>query len=193
MRMTRKRCCFCGRWYVPDRRVGDRQRTCSRRVCRKRRKGRANRKWHKENPGYEKGMRDKRKVWREAHPGYWRRYRSSHPEYVARDNARRERARRGGKCAAKQDEIRAKSLDRLRVLEGWITKSPLESAAKQDKIPPPTPCEEKVFQWMEGVVAYLFWKEGAAKQDAIAFTPGDERDYAYASGQMGRDEATEPG
>lgn len=47
-----KRCEFCGRYFVPDRRVGDRQRACSRQECKKARKQSAQRRWVDANPGY---------------------------------------------------------------------------------------------------------------------------------------------
>lgn len=47
-----KRCEFCGRYFVPDSRVGDRQRACSRQECKSARKQSAQRRWVDANPGY---------------------------------------------------------------------------------------------------------------------------------------------
>ena len=47
-----KRCEFCGRFFVPDRRVGDRQRACSQKECKSARKQSAQRQWVADNPGY---------------------------------------------------------------------------------------------------------------------------------------------
>jgi len=47
-----KRCEFCGRFFVPDRRVGDRQRACSQKECKAARKQSAQRRWVDDNPGY---------------------------------------------------------------------------------------------------------------------------------------------
>lgn len=47
-----KRCICCGRYFTPDKRVGDRQKVCSRETCRGERKKRSQKKWRRENPGY---------------------------------------------------------------------------------------------------------------------------------------------
>lgn len=49
------RCRYCGRFFVPDKRVGARQKACSRTECKKARKKEAQDGWCKENPGYFKG------------------------------------------------------------------------------------------------------------------------------------------
>jgi len=47
-----KQCEFCGKFFVPDPRVGDRQRACSRSPCKKARKQSAQCRWVDGNPGY---------------------------------------------------------------------------------------------------------------------------------------------
>ncbi len=47
-----KRCVYCGRYFTPDRRVGDRQRACQSNACRRERKKRSQKNWCKKNPGY---------------------------------------------------------------------------------------------------------------------------------------------
>jgi hypothetical protein len=56
----KRRCGQCGHWYVPDPRVGRRQRTCGSPACRRRRKQRTQRQWTKRNPEYwaERRLRD---------------------------------------------------------------------------------------------------------------------------------------
>ena len=44
--------CICGRYFTPDRRVGDRQTVCGREACKQDRKKRAQQKWLKDNPEY---------------------------------------------------------------------------------------------------------------------------------------------
>jgi|WetSurMetagenome_2_1015567.scaffolds.fasta_scaffold1551487_1 hypothetical protein len=51
-----KRCLFCGRYFVPDYRVKDRQKSCSRPGCRKARKKTAQEEWVKKNPDYFAGL-----------------------------------------------------------------------------------------------------------------------------------------
>jgi len=51
-----KRCLFCGRYFIPDRRVGHRQKSCPRPECRKARKKAAQEAWLKKNPDYFAGF-----------------------------------------------------------------------------------------------------------------------------------------
>ena len=60
----RKRCAYCGRYFEPDVRVGDRQKACQAEGCRKRRKGDAQKRWLEKNPGYFRGRYDYVKEWR---------------------------------------------------------------------------------------------------------------------------------
>jgi hypothetical protein len=48
----KKRCSFCRRIFLPDPRVGNRQKSCARNGCRKQRKNRAQKQWVQANPGY---------------------------------------------------------------------------------------------------------------------------------------------
>ena len=53
MVMVRKRpCACCGKWFRPDPRVGDRQRTCATAECRKWRRARAQAAWLSRQPEY---------------------------------------------------------------------------------------------------------------------------------------------
>lgn len=49
-----RRCLFCGRFFVPDPRVGDRQKACGRDLCKRKRKHLAHRLWCEKNPDYFK-------------------------------------------------------------------------------------------------------------------------------------------
>ncbi len=60
-----KRCAFCGRFFVPDRRVGPRQKACGREACKKNRKKVAQRAWVDKNPGYFQGRYPYVKEWRQ--------------------------------------------------------------------------------------------------------------------------------
>jgi len=57
-RKTLKRpCSICRRWFQPDRRVRDRQKTCSSPECRAERKRRSQAEWSAKNPDYWTGRR----------------------------------------------------------------------------------------------------------------------------------------
>ena len=60
----RNQCAYCGRYFVPDARAGDRQKTCQSEGCRRNRKQEAQRRWLAENPGYFRGRYDYVKEWR---------------------------------------------------------------------------------------------------------------------------------
>lgn len=60
-----KRCLFCGRFFVPDKRVGTRQKSCGREGCKRARKQLSQNQWTKKNPGYFKGRYGYVKEWRE--------------------------------------------------------------------------------------------------------------------------------
>ena len=81
MMVGEKRCASCGKRFVPDRRVGARQKTCSA-ACRKDRKSESNKRFYRKNPDYWLGRYDVVKVWRKEHPDYqreWRRKRKERP------------------------------------------------------------------------------------------------------------------
>lgn len=60
-----KRCEYCGRYFIPDRRVGNRQRVCGRAECKRRRKQGAQKAWSLKNPGYFKDRYPYVKEWRQ--------------------------------------------------------------------------------------------------------------------------------
>jgi len=75
--VAKKRCQYCGKLFVPDRRVHYRQKACSA-PCQKLRKQQNNRAFSKNNPGYWCGRYGAVKEWRQEHPEYqkqWRRKR----------------------------------------------------------------------------------------------------------------------
>ena len=61
--MVRKRPCrVCRKWFQPERRAGKRQRVCSNKECQRERHRRACKRWHKNNPDYDRGDRLRRKL-----------------------------------------------------------------------------------------------------------------------------------
>lgn len=61
-----RRCLFCGRYFTPDYRVGDRQKSCHRPECRKARKRAAQEAWTERNADYFRGRYPYVKSWRQG-------------------------------------------------------------------------------------------------------------------------------
>jgi len=76
--VAERRCHYCGRLFVPDPRVGNRQKACSN-ACQRLRKRENNRVFREKNPEY--GCAPERyaylKEWRRKHPDYQRRWREA--------------------------------------------------------------------------------------------------------------------
>ena len=50
--LTKRPCCICRHWFVPDRRVGRRQRACSAPACQTARRAKTQATWRRRNPDY---------------------------------------------------------------------------------------------------------------------------------------------
>ena len=50
--LTKRPCRICRRWFVPDHRVGRRQRACSAPTCQTARRARTQASWRRRNPDY---------------------------------------------------------------------------------------------------------------------------------------------
>lgn len=125
--MGTRKCMVCGDVFVPDPRVGSKQKVCGREKCRKERKRRADARWRAANPGY----RDQKKmrVWAAQYPRYWRAWRAGHPDYVERNRVQtRQRMQASRLVFAKQDAIRRDPVGYLESLR------PPAVFAKQDAI-----------------------------------------------------------
>lgn len=110
--MKRKRCRYCKRLFLPDPRVGKRQKTCGDPLCQKTHKVKNNARWRRRNPDYFKNDYPRVKDWLDHHPGYLKDYRQSHPEYVKKNReARRLRYRRKRLCVDIQAEIKRQSIE----------------------------------------------------------------------------------
>lgn len=78
--MAEKRCRYCGSLFVPDPRVGDRQKACSL-ACQRLRKKEHNRIYRLRHPEcWENHYRDYVKPWRGRHPDYQRQWRERRRE-----------------------------------------------------------------------------------------------------------------
>ncbi len=73
--ISSKICCYCGKEFYPDIRIGDKQKSCFDKICKNKRKMEAQNKWVKKNLGYFKGRYSNKKQWLESHTGYLKEYR----------------------------------------------------------------------------------------------------------------------
>lgn len=108
----RRRCLACGEVFGPSPRVKDRK-YCSKPACQRERKRRWQRQKIADDPDYRDNQKDSQKRWREAHRGYWRTYRDSHPQYVQRNRERQRRRNQERRVRfqpiAKMDASRSRS------------------------------------------------------------------------------------
>jgi hypothetical protein len=70
-----KDCPFCEDKFVPNRRIGSRQKVCSKLSCQLKRKRINQSEWLTQNPDYFKDRYFNTKSWLEEHPGYLQAYR----------------------------------------------------------------------------------------------------------------------
>jgi len=153
MKIAKRRCEICHTWFSPNPRTYRSQRCCSNIECQKKRKARTKKNWWKKNPDYNKGRKTKIQKWAAGYPGYWQKYRQTHPNYVRKDIKRRCNRYKRDKISAKQDLIRKISVEKLKS----IKKIKPYFSAKQDPIQ----------RRQDGILEYLYWKESSAKQDRI--------------------------
>lgn len=83
-----KNCPYCGRLFYPDRRIGERQKSCPREACRKKRKEESQRRWVEANPDCFRGRYENTKEWLQDHPGYLKAWRAKRRDI--QDKIRRE-------------------------------------------------------------------------------------------------------
>ncbi len=125
-----KECEHCGEGFTPHRRLGKRQRTCGKDVCRQWLAAENKRQWIKNNREYYAGPEEQQRLrqWA-ADRTYWKDYRRTHPDYVERNRmATRERMKARRAMFAKQDSIRKDPVGYLQGLRRGVL------FAKQDSI-----------------------------------------------------------
>ena len=107
MKKVQRKCKACGCDYSP-RPQNPNQQFCSKPEC----QGERKRRWQKHKRATDADYRDNQaragRRWAQAHPDYWRTYRSNHPEYAAKNRAQQRerdqrRARYGREDLAKKD------------------------------------------------------------------------------------------
>ena len=80
MEVTKKNCCSCGQIFIPNWRLGERQKTCGSTKCKKKLNKENQRIWRSKNQDYHKGQYEKTKVWRDNNPGHQKRWRKKRNE-----------------------------------------------------------------------------------------------------------------
>ncbi len=96
----RKRCPYCAGLFIPDARVGWRQKVCRNKECQAKRKKESQRKWSEKHGDYwgsHQVKGESKKEFLAEKATYMQEYRWTHPDYVKRDNERRNRRRRSEK------------------------------------------------------------------------------------------------
>jgi len=82
----KKKCKFCGIWFMPCPLAGNRQISCGAPACVKARKAYSHQAWVRDHPDYYKGRyHTSTKPWLDAHPGYQREYRKNNPDKAAQN------------------------------------------------------------------------------------------------------------
>ena len=79
-----KNCPYCKTQFTPHPKVGERQITCGKPACKAALKSDNNRKWRQRNPDYHRDY-PRVKDCLEQKPGYLKKYRETHPEYVEKN------------------------------------------------------------------------------------------------------------
>ena len=80
--MKKKKCPYCVSYFIPNPKVGDRQKTCGNHTCQKELKRENNKRWRRENTDYFKNEYPRFQEWLHKYPDYLKQYREEHPEYV---------------------------------------------------------------------------------------------------------------
>ena len=70
-----KVCPFCQDHFIPDPRIGSRQKACSKLSCQLKRNRKSQSEWLTRNPDYFKGRYFNTRSWLDQHPGYLQAYR----------------------------------------------------------------------------------------------------------------------
>ena len=104
---SKKRCVHCHCLFIANPRVKN-QKYCSRDICQRTRKSLWQRRKMATDADYRQNQKDSRQTWQTQHPGYWRQYRDSHPQYRERNRMLQKQrdAKRRAKHLAKMDALK---------------------------------------------------------------------------------------
>jgi hypothetical protein len=82
--MSTRHCRYCQQVFQPAL-YRPQQRVCSEPACQQQRRRDYHRRKIRSDPLYAQVVRESRKKWRDAHPGYQKQYRKKHPQAVERN------------------------------------------------------------------------------------------------------------
>ncbi len=85
--MNLRHCRYCQQAFQPAR-YYPQQQVCSQPACQRQRQREYHRQKIRSDPLYAQVVRESRKKWRDAHPGYQKRYRQTHAQAVERNRQR---------------------------------------------------------------------------------------------------------
>lgn len=144
MKVPKKRCKHCGRWFRPYPPQRDIQEFCSRRRCQRERHRLGCQAFRRDDPHCDNKRRQKIRNWARKE-GYWVHWRQEHRSYREREKARMRRKRQQIQCVAKRDAWKQFSLEELRRIQGQTP----ETVAKRDA------CDRRV----DDLLVWLIRKE----------------------------------
>jgi len=87
MPKQRRRCSYCLRLFIPDPRRKERQATCGRQECRRKRKRQSDTEWRSCHRDYFHGIYQQQKENYGTRAEYKQQYRARNPDYVRRNSA----------------------------------------------------------------------------------------------------------
>lgn len=96
MKVRQKQCPYCKDKFNPNHRLGKRQVSCGKAVCRREHSLKSKRKWKLKN---KEICKEAMKDFRRDNPNYYKNYRKVHPEYTKRNREQtklRKRMKKGG-------------------------------------------------------------------------------------------------
>jgi len=144
MRIPKKLCKNCDRWFEPYPPQQDIQQFCFRKRCQRERHRQGCQAFRREDPHCDEKRRPKIRDWARKE-GYWPDWRRDHPAYREREKVRMRKKRQQAKRVAKRDAWKQFSLEELQRIQAQTP----ETVAKRDA------CDRRV----DDLLVWLIQKE----------------------------------
>jgi hypothetical protein len=166
MSKKEKICSVCCKPFVPEPRIGKRQKTCSQTSCQRKRKNRQWWRWAKLNPKYVERRKKERRLWAQVRD-YWKKWRRKHPLCVFRDNRRRCLAAQEARRSAKPIQLKTLRTERLL----WIHQLAQEAENSAKPI--------QIARLAKALADYLWLRDRSAKpiQSGLNVAVGDNKGW----------------